>query len=142
MQPIRETLRRYTYDARSAASQKSNDDYAPSLQASPSAMASFKSSLRRIPILAPAIIGAYRLIKIPSRIALLLLRVENVVELLTSVSMQHKLIASRVEALESIVAEASRDIQVLRARSDRTDAHQGQIFKTRSDSCLTSDDAP
>ena len=134
MQQIRETLRRYTYDAQAAAPHKRAHDQPEIPPANLVGMERFKSGLRRIPILAPAIVAAYRLIKMPSRIALLLLRLENVFELVTTLSRQHKFASSRLQTLEDMVAEAVIDIQALRSRSDRTDARQEEIWKALSDS--------
>ena len=133
MRPIRETLRRYTYDAQSRASQEHVDDKPRGASVNPVGMSRFKSSLRRIPILAPVFIAGYRLIKMPSRIALLLLQVENIVESLASISRQHKFAASRIQALESTLSEASRNIQVLRSRSDRQEElYNGLLESSRT----------
>ena len=87
----------------------------------PSGTERVKSALRRIPIVGPALIGAYQLAKMPSRIALVLLRLEGLFELLGTVSRQNRFATSRIEALEKMVSEAGRDIQLLHDISDHSE---------------------
>jgi hypothetical protein len=140
LQQIRETLLRYTYDERTAAGRERSDGASPAPAAWPDGdgqaaqqregrTARLKSVVRRIPILSPVLITAYRLIKTPGRIALIVRRLENVFDLLASVSEQHSFLTSRIQVLEDIVAEANKAIQLLRIQSDNAFLTSNQAIK-------------
>ena len=129
LQQIRETLLRYTYDERADSGRERSDGTSsapaswpggdePAAQQPEPFTARLKSVLRRIPVLSPVFITAYRLIKMPGRIALIAKRLENLFDLVSSVSEQHSFLTSRVRVLEDIVAEANKAMQLLRIRSD------------------------
>ncbi len=144
LQQIRETLLRYTYDERADSGRERSDGTSsapaswpggdePAAQQPEPFTARLKSALRRIPVLSPVFITAYRLIKMPGRIALIAKRLENLFDLVSSVSEQHSFLTSRVRVLEDIVAEANKAMQLLRIRSDSAETRQEEIDKSLFD---------
>lgn len=133
LQQLRATFRRHLYDERSNMTGQ-REQPVPTAPIDLTGTGRLKSALRRIPIIAPALIGAYQLAKVPSRVALMLLRLDTLLELLGTVSRQNRFAASRIEALEKMVSDAGRDIQSLRGRSDHSEGRQEAMWKSLAES--------
>ena len=146
LEQVRKTLQRYSYDKRTEA--RVGSDAPPIAASSPrvaseeihqpaSRIARLKHALRRLPLVAPILVGFYRLVKAPSRIALLASQVEAISQHLVNLTEQQNLSISRVQGLAGLMIEANGKIQLLQAHSNTTAALQEDIRKALADSLRT-----
>jgi FkbM family methyltransferase len=148
LQQIRATLVRYVRDENLAAGR--TPSAASAATAAPSAAAPgvppesrrdrLKAALRRIPILSPILVTAYRLIKLPGRVALIVRQLNNVYEMQVGLTRLHDRIdalAWHISALqERLSATSDAGLRAIERSSDQV-ASAIRVLQIHSDSMDT-----
>jgi FkbM family methyltransferase len=142
LQQIRETLVRYVREENIASGRMKTGDrerdviplaeHPPAMPGVHTWTARLKEFLRRIPILAPILVTAYRVIKLPGRVALIVRQLQNVYELQVGLTKLH----DRVDALSWHIA-ALQERQEPALRAAESAARQVQVIESKVDEIAT-----